>query len=473
MNAALADADPADPLLRAAAEAARPPVTLLAALARADLAAGEVAAAAALLSRALARDANHLHLQALHRQAIGVADPPDLAGRFCSAPFESLETAPGGQAYFCCPAWLPAPIGNLNEAGAAEVWNSPAAQEIRASILDGSYRYCSRTHCPKLAGRTLPHRTEVRGDRLRRALDTRSTRLHDGPRRVVLSHDRSCNLSCPSCRTGLILARKAEQARLNRMADAVLFPLLASAERLRVTAGGDPFGSAHFQYVLRHLDRASNPALRLDLQTNGILLTPRLWETLKLEGKVDQLIVSLDAAAPETYEVVRRGGRFDALLANLAFMSTLRRERRIRRLRLDFVVQAANFREMPRFVDLARGFAADGVKFQMVRSWGTWTPQEFALHNIGDRMHPDYARLPRGSARPEPRPAVRGALGNGSPDPQLPRDRAHRVGRDRHNATCLRRWPREVAPGDERHCDEALLPRQFPSLGGSETLVRE
>ena len=53
-------------------------------------------------------------------------------------------------------------------------------------------------------------------------------------------------------------------------------------------------------------------------------------------------------------------------------------------------MQAANFREMPRFVDLARGFAADGVKFQMVRSWGTWTPQEFALHNIGDRLHPDY-----------------------------------------------------------------------------------
>ena len=60
---------------------------------------------------------------------MGVADPPDLAGRFCSAPFESLETAPGGQAYFCCPAWLPAPIGNLNEADAADVWNSPAAQE--------------------------------------------------------------------------------------------------------------------------------------------------------------------------------------------------------------------------------------------------------------------------------------------------------------------------------------------------------
>ena len=207
----------------------------------------------------------------------------------------------------------------------------------------------------------------------------------------MLSHDRSCNLSCPSCRTGLILARKAEQASLNRVADTVLFPLLSNADRLRVTSGGDPFGSAHFQYVLRHLDRASNPGLRLELQTNGILLTPRLWERLKLEGRVDQLIVSVDAAEPNTYAVVRRGGRFEILLDNLAFISALRRERRIRWLRFDFVVQAKNFREMPAFVDLARSFAADGVKFQMVRSWGTWTPQEFARQDIGDPAHPEHA----------------------------------------------------------------------------------
>jgi MoaA/NifB/PqqE/SkfB family radical SAM enzyme len=391
LDAALAGADPNDPAIRAAAEASRPPTTLLVALARADLAAGSLSSAARLLRKALARDANNLHLQSLYQRATGVEEPPDLARRFCSAPFETLETAPGGDVYFCCPAWLPVPIGNINAEGATEVWNSPAAQEIRESVLDGTYRYCSRVHCPKLSAGALPHRSEVTDRRLRRVIDSGVTRLDDGPKRVVLSHDRSCNLSCPSCRTGRILARKAEQARLNRMADTVLLPLLSNARRLRVTSGGDPFGSAHFQYVLRHLDRSSNPDLRLDLQTNGILLTPRLWERLKLEGRVDQLIVSVDAAEPDTYATVRRGGHFGTLLGNLAFMSALRRERRIRRLRLDFVVQAANFREMPAFVDLARSFAADGVKFQMIRSWGTWTPEEFARQDIGDPAHPEYA----------------------------------------------------------------------------------
>ena len=161
LDAALLGADPGDPELRAAADASRPPTTLLAGLARADLAAGSLDSAAALLRRALARDASILHLQALYRRATGAEEPSGAASRFCSAPFESLETAPGGEAYFCCPAWLPIPIGNLSADGAEDVWNSPIAQEIRASILDGSYRYCSRVHCPKLSGNALPHRSEV------------------------------------------------------------------------------------------------------------------------------------------------------------------------------------------------------------------------------------------------------------------------------------------------------------------------
>lgn len=391
LDAALGDDDPHDPALREAAAAAKSPVTLLAALARADLAAGDLAGATALLRRALAREANHLHLQTLHRRASGVADDPTLAERFCSAPFESLETAPGGQVYFCCPAWLPVPIGNLEDGDAEAVWNSPAARDIRASIHDGSYRYCSRTHCPKLSGDALPARTAVRQPRLRRIVESATHRLDDGPKRIVLAHDRSCNLSCPSCRTHLILARKDEQAELNRMAERVLFPLLANAVRVRVTASGDPFGSAHFQYVLRHLDRAQNPRLRVDLQTNGLLLTPRLWDQLGLDGRVDQLLVSVDAATAATYAEVRRGGHFATLLGALGFIAELRRQRRVERFRLDFVVQARNFREMGAFADLARRYGADGVKFQMIRSWGTWTPAEFARQDISDRAHPEYA----------------------------------------------------------------------------------
>lgn len=378
-----------------AAEGA-PVFALVLAAARA-LARGDAAGALALGRRAAPRLQNDLALQRLMaraRSALPGAAPETAPEGFCRAPFENLETAPGGDVFFCCPAWLPKPIGNLGDASAGEIWNSPVAQDIRASIHDGSYRHCSRVHCPKLSGGRLD-KPEALPPRLRAVAGARQVTLPEGPRKVILSHDRSCNLACPSCRTGLILARKEEQAALNALADRVILPLLAGADRVRVTASGDPFGSAHFQYVLRNLGRVENPRLRLDLQTNGLLLTPRLWEALGLEGRVDQLIVSADAARAETYAEVR-GGRFETLLDNLGFFARLRREGRIASLRLDFVVQAANHAEMPEFVQLARTFGCDGVKFQMIRSWGTWSAEEFRRHDISDPAHPEHGAFLRG-----------------------------------------------------------------------------
>jgi MoaA/NifB/PqqE/SkfB family radical SAM enzyme len=364
---------------------------LMAVLAVEALDRGDGAGAARYLRRALVSQQNNLHLQTLLRRAEGATAPDRFDGQFCRAPFENLETTPSGDVHFCCPAWLPKPIGNLKDATAEEIWNSPAARDIRASIHDGSYRHCSRMHCPKLSGGGLEPRDAIRSRDLKTVSDARRVRLDRGPRNVILSHDRSCNLACPSCRTGLILARKAEQEDLNGLADRVLFPLLAGAARVRITASGDPFGSAHFQYVMRNIGRCGNPALRIDLQTNGLLLTERLWSDLALEGRVGALMVSIDAARPETYARVRRPGRFEVLAPNLAFFARLRAEGRIARLRFDFVVQGENWREMSEFVTLARAHGADGVKFQMIRSWGTFTVEEFAAQDVAAPGHPNHA----------------------------------------------------------------------------------
>jgi pyruvate-formate lyase-activating enzyme len=341
-------------------------------------------------SLALSVNQDDLHAQKLERASRPQPLPaPDPRGRFCSNPFDKLETHRGGAVYFCCPAWLPTPIGNLERQSAEEIWNSAAARDIRASILDGSYRYCSRMHCPKLTGMTLPRNQEVANPDHKAILSERRTRLDRGPKRLVLNHDRSCNLSCPSCRTRLITARKDEQERMNAFAETALLPLLEQARRVHITASGDPFGSAHFRHVIRSITRtrARFPGLRLDLQTNGLLLEAS-WRELDLEGMVDRIYVSIDAARPASYRIVRRGGDFTKLIANLGFLAHLRRARRVGYVRLDFVVQALNFEEMPEAVDLVRRFGFDGIKFQMIRSWNTYSPAEFAHHNIGAADHP-------------------------------------------------------------------------------------
>lgn len=347
---------------------------------------GDRPAAARHARRAAGLLPNDLHIQRLLRRATGAAEL-DLRGRFCRAPFESIETAPGGDVHFCCPAWLPVPIGNLGAASPEAIWNSPAAQAIRASIHDGSYRYCSRVHCAHLSADTLPRVEALPTPTLRAAAAARATRLAERPRKLVLAHDRSCTLSCPSCRTKVIVARGAELAALDRLTETVLLPLARDAAQVRVTSSGDPFGSRHFRRLIKRLTREDFPGLRLDIQTNGVLFDAEAWEELDLAGRLSQVAISLDAASRETYDIVRRGGDFARLLANLAFLGERRRAGEIARMRLDFVVQAANFREMPAMPAIARRYGFDGVKFQMIRNWNTWA--DFAAQDIGAPGHPE------------------------------------------------------------------------------------
>jgi len=379
-------------------------------------AAGDKQAAAEAIAASLS--ANHWDLHAqdialeINAWAAGAPSPllqlnEYLKGRFCAAPFETLETTPNGDAYVCCPSWLPIPIGNIDRQDADAIWNSPIADELRASILDGSFRYCSRMHCSRIGNKWLPEAGSpeaaafTAGDALRKP----------GPRQVILSHDQSCNLACPSCRRDFILANKEEQAALDRVADDFVMPILRDADSVRITGSGDPFGSNHFRRLLKSITREEFPRLWVDLHTNAQLLNARAWADLGLSSLVRITEISIDAALPETYAVVRRGGDFSRLLENLEFVKHLRETGEIQRLVLSFVVQALNFREMPEFVRIADRFGADLVVFNMIRNWGTYSREEFEEQFIGARTHPEHGAFLETLRAPELQ-AAKVSMGN-------------------------------------------------------------
>ena len=79
-----------------------------------------------------------------------------LKGRFCPNPFRQIDLEEDGTAFACCSAWLPTPMGNLKHKPLMELWNGHAMQKIRASIYDGSFRYCRHDRCPVMQNNTLP-----------------------------------------------------------------------------------------------------------------------------------------------------------------------------------------------------------------------------------------------------------------------------------------------------------------------------
>ena len=364
--------------------------------------------AAALAAEANARDHHDLYAQRLSdaaaAQTAALEGEVDawLADRFCAAPFQQIETRANGAVHFCCSAWQPAPIGTITE-GSNAFWNSASAREIRRSIHDGDFSHCSRWHCPMIAARRLPRREEaMRHSDRAIAADVRERRLEveASPARVILSHDRSCNLSCPSCRDRLIQIDHSETRALDQIFEGSLLKLVAGARSIKVTGSGDPFGSRHFRSVLRRLTAAGPPQRRLQLHTNGQLCNERAWNELGLWGHVDKVWVSVDAAEPATYSELRRGGTFETLLENLAFLGRVRKADGFNWFRLDFVVQRRNYTEMGDFVDLARRVGADAVYFLRLRNWGHTAPDEFRAMDICDPVHVEHERFRRHLADP-------------------------------------------------------------------------
>ncbi|MEL6504616.1 MAG: radical SAM protein [Pseudomonadota bacterium] len=321
----------------------------------------------------------------------------DLSQKFCSRPFTTLVTGFSGGSFLCdCPAYLPFPSGNvLEDQNADDIWNSEKAQEIRRSILDGDFSYCSRSLCGLIKEDLLPNKDEVTDTYLRDIIDNHRVELPRGPKTVQLSHDQSCNLACPSCRTEIMTLKGSEQEPYMTSLDRVLLPLLEKTRGVvMVSGGGDPFGSKFYRSVLSSLNPDRFKDLNISILTNGLLLTPKQWSQFEdAHPMVNALLVSVDAAREETYADVRRPGNLNKLIKNLEFLSEKRKSGALKYFGLCFVVQQKNFREMPEFVALGKRLGVDAIWFQRIVNFGSFTSDEIKEADVAFSDHPDHAEF--------------------------------------------------------------------------------
>jgi sulfatase maturation enzyme AslB (radical SAM superfamily) len=314
-----------------------------------------------------------------------------LKGRFCSIPFEKLALSNDG-ARLCCPSYVPTVVGDPKTQTLDEIWNSPAAIEIRRSIVDGDYRYCLDL-CPAIVQDKLPRIESLPPGVFEAAVAGASAPLPAGPRHLALLHDRSCNLSCPSCRATLIAATVQERAEFQVILDRVIRPAFPSLRVLEF-AGGEILASAHLRSVALSIDREAAPDLRVAIMSNGTLFDRAAWDQLRnIHGIVKLVYVSLDAAAADSFQELRRGGTWPETLANVEFLSTLRRDGLIEQFGITFVVQQRNFREMRAFAELGLRLGCDRVMFHELVDFGTYPEGGYAARDVCDPGHPEHPEL--------------------------------------------------------------------------------
>jgi len=318
----------------------------------------------------------------------------DLSERFCSSPFIKFETLVDGTVAPCCSIWTKQRLGRLDSQTFAEIWNSDEAQAMRASILDGSFRYCNKQRCAEINDDLLPLRAEVTDPALRRIIDERLTWLDTKPSWLFLAHDATCNLACPSCRAGLEIASAEQEARFDKILGQVFHPLLAGSAdgagpiKVSLSGQGDPWSSQHYRAILRYM--ADHPLdAELSIYTNAQLMGEKRWAEYKgLERYQPLVSVSVDAASPWVYEHLRRPGKWDKLEENLRFIADLRVAGSCGEFGTNATVQLDNFHELGKLVDLAEGLGCDWLRLYMIQNTGVHLADSYDAKNVADERHP-------------------------------------------------------------------------------------
>jgi len=311
---------------------------------------------------------------------------------YCRNPFLYVVITPKGDVFTCCDSWLPKPIGNIfNEPDFEKIWNSETAQAIRLTMLNETYEFCNREYCPfLLRGHFKPVKINL-GTSAENKEEREKIYLLNGPRRLAVSYDPTCNLHCKSCRNLVTTLNKEKTDSMLKFQENLLnSPFFSNIRELILSGTGDPFAGKVCLSLLQSINERRFPYLRITLMTNGILFTPQNWEKISNSHyAIHHIKISIDAATKETYEKLRRGANFDILLDNLKFISRLKRQKEFK-LQAVFVMQKENYREMPGFVELMKKYDFDYISFVKLNNWGTYTKEEFRQAAIHRQEHPEH-----------------------------------------------------------------------------------
>jgi hypothetical protein len=323
----------------------------------------------------------------------------ELKNYTCLVPFIRLEIH-HKQNFMCCPSWIKKELPN--NVPLDELWNSEEAKEIRASVLDGSFKFCDANLCPflkevinnknKKSGH-VTHESLLTGE-LRKIFDEKITTIPiTEVKEINFSFDRSCNFKCPSCRTDYIIANTERQQGINATIAEIENVYSESVETLYISGTADAFASASYRNYLRNFDNTKYKKLKkIHLHTNGSLWNKEMWESVKNTHRyVKTCEISVDSGTKDTYEnKTRIGGNWDTLIENLKFISTIKS---LKQIKISFVVQDMNYKEMRQFYDVISSIFSNKIDifYGRILNWGTYSDEDFINIDVTNRDNVNHS----------------------------------------------------------------------------------
>ena len=295
--------------------------------------------------------------------------------KFCNSPFKIVHIHGNGDVSPClCRSWHKFGVaGNLHKNTLSEIFNNDRMQEFKQTIRDQTFSYCSKDHCGKLWNLdSIENFDHIEQPKLPTTL-------------YFQDLDYSCNLKCPSCRTGPIYSKS-----INPTSKYIL-DMIKQEYRVfdqPVMICGD--GQGEMLASSTYLDFFQSPDLphciRLGINSNGNLLLKRmdLLKSLHQRGQIASVAVCFDAASPKTYKKIR-GGRFDMVLAGVEQLVRLGIN-----VTAQMVVQRENYHEILKYRDMCLELGVHWLGLQRINRWQHMTSDWWQHNTLENNLNVDY-----------------------------------------------------------------------------------
>lgn len=297
---------------------------------------------------------------------------------FCNQPFNRIEIYEDGKVFNCCPPFLNYySIGNIYETSFDEIWNGDKAKNLRRKILNGDFSLCSDSCNQKM-------NNEVDSTDFSEIIDIY-------PTEISISSDNICNVKCKICRDNQLVT-KYDKENLENEIEKLWLPVFKDAKLLRFGCSGEPFASKKETMIIK-MAAEKYPDLRFHFHTNGILADEEMLKSLNVFYKTDIITLSLHSASRWTYNKIVIGGNWDKVMKNIKLYSKMKQDNIIKKFRMIFVVYSENYKDMEKFVKLAKKYNAVAEFWALRYVENTKIGQNFEKYSLLNKNHKHHKDL--------------------------------------------------------------------------------
>lgn len=300
--------------------------------------------------------------------------------KICKIGFERMEINDCmGKVQACCLIPTGYKLGNLLESSLKEIWHGEQSQTLRERLRDGGAASLCGANCPY-----INDCVEV-------------NEIPEWPIELSLSFESLCNYRCRGCvsHNSMETAKQMPRERYAKNLDIIearVRECLPHVKKLIASGSCEVFASPRTLRLLGEWRPIADPSeVSVFLITNGSLFNERNWSKIEDLGRYHLKVhVTVMSFRERTYQYLSGTKRpISDILANLRFISSLRRKGVIDDLGIGIVVSEMNFLELPDFIPRCLDeFGADSVVLEPFTSFRTGDPVLEWFYDPRNPLHP-------------------------------------------------------------------------------------